>query len=146
MYLDDKAPSCRGDLHVMIIKNGKLVKRIDEHNLVVDGARVRLAELVAGIKPGQHITQIGLGSGHTPADKSDTKLTDQQLFPVKSATVSGWDARFDFLIDETQANGLAIQEFGLFCKDGVMFSHRVRGGVVQKENDIQLKGYWILHF
>jgi len=27
-----------------------------------------------------------------------------------------------------------------------MFSHRVRTGLIEKEDDIQIKGYWILHF
>ena len=68
------------------------------------------------------------------------------LFPLDKASVTGRDARFDFSIDNTQANGLKIHEFGLFCKDGMMFSHRVRKGIIEKEDDIQIRGYWILHF
>ncbi|MBQ9528190.1 MAG: hypothetical protein IJR68_11315, partial [Fretibacterium sp.] len=91
-------------------------------------------------------TQIGVGSGRETEDGGDTVLENQQLFPLSSSSVDGRDARFDFVIGENDANGLAIREFGLFCSDNTMFTHRVRHGVIEKENDIELHGYWILHF
>lgn len=143
--LEDWPRPCKGEFHLSIYRNGALEKEIDDHNLVVDSGRVRLAELAAG-KSTAYITQIGIGSGSTPEAAEDTQLAEQQLYPLTDASVDGRDARFDFLIDNSQANGLAIHEFGLFCSDGVMFSHRVRDGVIEKAADIQIKGYWILHF
>ncbi len=145
MVFQDSTKPCRGDFHLAVYKDGKIIDRIDDHNLVVDAGRIRLAELAAG-KSSACITKIGVGSGSTAEAADDTKLEGQQLFPLTSATVDGRDARFDFLIDNTQANGLKIHEFGLFCADGTMFSHRVRTGLIEKEDDIQIKGYWILHF
>lgn len=145
MVFQDSTKPCRGDFHLAVYKDGKIIDRIDDHNLVVDAGRIRLAELAAG-KSSACITKIGVGSGSTAEAADDTELEGQQLFPLTSATVDGRDARFDFLIDNSQANGLKIHEFGLFCADGTMFSHRVRTGLIEKEDDIQIKGYWILHF
>ena len=145
MVFQDSTKPCRGDFHLAVYKDGKIIDRIDDHNLVVDAGRIRLAELAAG-KSGSCITKIGVGSGSTAEAADDTELEGQQLFPLTSATVDGRDARFDFLIDNSQANGLKIHEYGLFCADGTMFSHRVRTGLIEKEDDIQIKGYWILHF
>lgn len=145
MVFQDSTKPCKGDFHLAVYKDGKIISRIDDHNLVVDAGRIRLAELAAG-KSSACITKIGVGSGSTAEAADDTELEGQQLFPLTSATVDGRDARFDFLIDNSQANGLKIHEFGLFCADGTMFSHRVRTGLIEKEDDIQIKGYWILHF
>lgn len=145
MVFQDSTKPCRGDFHLAVYKDGKIIDRIDDHNLVVDAGRIRLAELAAG-KSSACITKIGVGSGSTAEAADDTELEGQQLFPLTSASVDGRDARFDFLIDNSQANGLKIHEFGLFCADGTMFSHRVRTGLIEKEDDIQIKGYWILHF
>lgn len=145
MVFQDSTKPCRGDFHLAVYKDGKIISRINDHNLVVDAGRIRLAELAAG-KSSACITKIGVGSGSTAEAADDTELEGQQLFPLTSATVDGRDARFDFLIDNSQANGLKIHEFGLFCADGTMFSHRVRTGLIEKEDDIQIKGYWILHF
>lgn len=145
LAMTEKINPCTGELHLRVLENGKLIHRIDDHNLVVDAGRVRLAELAAG-KSSIHITHIGVGSGSVAEEVADTELENQQLFPLTDTNVSGRDVRFDFIIDTGDANGLAIHEFGLFCSDGVMFSHRVRKGVIEKQDDIQIQGYWILHF
>ena len=146
LQFQDAVAPCKGEFHIDVLKGGRLIDEIHDHNLVVDVGRIRLAELAAGTKANKHITQIGLGSGSETEDASDIALTNQILLPLSNVTVTGRDVRFDFFIDTDEANGLMVHEFGLFCSDGTMFSHRVRAGVIEKENDIQLKGYWILHF
>ena len=136
---------CRGEFHIEIHRDGKVIETFGDHNLVVNSGRARLAELAAG-KSDRTITQIGLGTGSATEAEEDTALENQQLFPLSAVSVEGRDARFDFVIGENDANGLAIREFGLFCSDGTMFTHRVRRGVIEKESDIELHGYWILHF
>nr|DAY82555.1 MAG TPA: tail-collar fiber protein [Caudoviricetes sp.] len=145
MRLEDTAQSCKGEFRIDVFRNGERVTTFADHNLVVEAGRVRLAELAAGVSTAC-ITQIGVGEGDTTEADTDTELTNQALFPLDKASVIGRDARFDFSIDNTQGNGLKIHEFGLFCADGTMFSHRVRSGVIEKAEDISIKGYWILHF
>ena len=100
MVFQDSTKPCRGDFHLAVYKDGKIIDRIDDHNLVVDAGRIRLAELAAG-KSGSCITRIGVGSGSAQEAATDTELAEQQLFPLASASVDGRDARFDFLIDSS---------------------------------------------
>lgn len=145
MKLEDRAPTVKGEFHIKILRGGRLIRDVEDHNLVVDSGRIRTAELAGGLSSA-YISQIGIGTGAEPETATDTALTDQQLFPVSATSIDGRDLRFDFTIGEDQANGLAIREFGLFCADGTMFSHRVRSGVIEKADDMQIIGYWILHF
>lgn len=156
LIFHDSPESCRGEFALQVYRNGKLDEQYADHNLVVHTGRVRLAQLAAGLS-GAHVAYIGVGSGSTKEKEGDTSLTEQQLIPLQPATVEGRDAKFPFVIGETQANGLSIREFGLFCTDKTMFTHRVRIRVdeetgeekvltIDKDSDIEIRGYWILHF
>ena len=149
MKLEDTPRLITGEIHLEVYRDNRLIDTIDDHNLVVDAGRKRLAELAAG-KVGSYaesyITHIGLGSGNTVESVNDTALVDQQLFPLSSVEVNGRDVQCNFFIANNEAVGLSIHELGLFCADGTMFSHRVRQGIIEKYEDIELKGYWILHF
>lgn len=156
MRFEDSTKKVTGEIHLEVYRKNKLVKKIIEHNLVVDSGRMRLAELAAG-KVGNYsnsyISHFGLGSGSEMEKVGDTELENQQLFPLTSIELNGRDVKCNFLIGENEANGLSIRELGLFCADGTMFSHRVRRneetgevGVIEKFSDIELKGFWILHF
>lgn len=149
MKLEDTAHNVTGDIHLKICRNSKVIEEINEHNLVVDAGRKRLAALAAG-KVGNYtesyITHIGLGSGSDTETVNDTELENQQLFPLTSVEVNGRDVQCNFFIADNEAVGLSIHELGLFCTDGTMFSHRVRQGIIEKYEDIEIRGYWILHF
>ena len=147
----DNTAALRGEFALQVFKGGKLVEQYADHNLIVNAGRERLAELAAGLSS-KYITQLGVGTGETDEAETDTQLENQQLFALSNASTDGRDAKFDFVITPEQANGLKITEFALFCADNAMFSHRVRktqsGEVrgIEKENDIQIEGYWIIHF
>ena len=149
MKFEDTTRTVTGEIHLEVCRNNKVIEKIDDHNLVVDIGRQRLAALAAG-KVGNYtesyITHIGLGSGDTAESVGDTQLENQQLFPLTSVELRGRDVQCNFFIADNQAVGLSIRELGLFCTDGTMFSHRVRKGVIEKYEDIELKGFWILHF
>ncbi len=156
MRFEDSTKKVTGEIHLEVYKKNKFVKEINDHNLVVDAGRRRLAELAAG-KVGNYtesyITHIGLGSGSKIESVSDTELENQQLFPLTNVELNGRDVKCNFFIADNEANGLSIRELGLFCADGTMFSHRVRlneetgeVGVIEKFSDIELKGFWVLHF
>ena len=147
----DHLNNISGSINLNIYKNGELIDIYNDHNLVVNGGRKRLAQLAAGLST-DYITMIGVGSGETQENEFDASLTDQQLFEIQgfddtpAVTLDGLDVIFAFHIKQSEANGLMIHELGLFCSDGVMFSHRVRRGGIFKEEDIELKGTWTLHF
>ena len=152
LKFEDRTGPCRGEFHLSVFRRGKEIDSYDDHNLVVDAGRHRLAQLAAG-ESQKAIEFIGVGSGGEDEAASDTALTDQLLLPLSAKTVAGLDARFDFAIGQEQANGLSIREFGLFCSDETMFSHRVRrkntdgsAAVIEKQDDITIQGYWVIHF
>ena len=144
--------TCKGEFHIEVLRKGKIVDEHHDHNMVVNVGRERLANLAAGLSD-KYITQIGVGTGKIIEEETDTELQDQHLFPLVNNSVDGRDAKFEFIIGEEDANGLAITEFGLFCADNTMFSHRVRRNedtgeiaVIDKMSDLEIRGYWILHF
>lgn len=149
MIFKDAIQPVTGDIHLEVIRDKKIIDKFDDHNLVVDVGRKRLAALAAG-KVGSYtesyISHIGLGSGSTAETVNDTALENQQLFPLTSIEVDGRDVKCNFFIANDEAVGLAIHELGLFCADGTMFSHRVRQGIIEKYEDIEVRGYWVLHF
>lgn len=152
LVFEDAPQKVKGEFHIEVRRKGKTVDEFHDHNLVVETGRVRLAELATGLSQ-KHITQIGVGSGSDIEDETDTELVEQQLFPLMGVSVDGRDAKFEFIIGAEDANGLGITEFGLFCADDTMFSHRVRRdedtmkvGTIDKMEDIEIRGYWILHF
>ena len=146
LKLKDELKNCKGVLALCVRKNGRVIERWQDHNLIVDAGRIRMAELLGGTKAGQHVTHIGIGSGSVQADPGDINLTNRTLVPVKAVSIDGKTAHFDFFIGTDAGNGTAIREFGLFCADGTMFSRRVRSGTIEKEPDIEIEGYWEIHF
>ena len=149
MIFKDAIQPVTGDIHLEVIRDKKIIDKFDDHNLVVDVGRKRLAALAAGKVDSyseSHISHIGLGSGSTTENVNDTELENQQLFPLTSIEVDGRDVKCNFFIANDEAVGLSIHELGLFCADGTMFSHRVRQGIIEKYEDIEVRGYWILHF
>ena len=149
MRFNDTTPKVTGEIHLEVCRNNKIIDVFDDHNLVVDAGRKRLAALAVGKITNyteSYISHIGLGSGSTDETVNDTVLENQQLFPLTNVEVNGRDVQCDFFIANNEAIGLSIHELGLFCSDGTMFSHRVRQGVIEKYDDIELRGYWKLHF
>jgi hypothetical protein len=126
-------------------KNGKVIERWEDHNLIVDGARQLMAKMAAGIVS-TSITDLGVGSGNAPETVDDTALKNGVLIPIKTRTVNDKQARFDFFIGTDQANGINIREFGLFTANGTMFAHRVRDRSLEKADDLTIEGYWEINF
>lgn len=145
MKFTENASAFNGHLNFAVKRNGEVVDTYDNHNLIVTAGRQRMAELLAGASSA-HVTHVGIGTGTDAASIDDTALKDQVLIPVTGTKAEGKVAHFDFTIDTGTGNGLKIREFGLFCADGTMFSHRVRTGVIEKADDIEIEGYWEIRF
>ena len=149
LIYEDTLYNVTGEIHFEVCRKNEVIAKYSDKNLVVDIGRKRLAALAAG-KVGNYtesyISHIGLGSGNVTETINDTQPKNQQLFPLTSVEVNGRDVQCNFFIADNEAIGLSIHELGLFCADGTMFSHRVRKGIIEKDDDIELKGYWILYF
>ena len=134
----------RGNVHLEIRKNGKIIETDEDHNLIVTVGHTQLAKMLGGAYTG-HITHIGVGTGSVNADNGDTGLTGTVKIPVASVEYSGAMVKFNFTIGSSDANGLSIREFGLFFADGTLFSRRVRKSIIGKESDISITGYWEIY-
>ncbi|MGH7986958.1 MAG: hypothetical protein ACREQX_11815 [Candidatus Binataceae bacterium] len=92
-------------------------------NLFVDSGLPALANLIAGITTGQFVSAIGFGSGSTPPASTDTTLgaTPAYYSAVGSHTFpSSGSVQFDYALQvaDYAANGMTIQELGLFANSG----------------------------
>ena len=144
LILKDTAPQLRGNVHLEIKKQGKIIKIEDEHNLIVTAGRSKLARLLGG-GYGGHISKVGIGEGTNAVSETDTNLTNEVLVNVTSAEYDGTSVKFNFCIGTGEGNGLNVREFGLFFDDGTMFSRRVRQTVIGKESDIEIAGFWEIY-
>jgi hypothetical protein len=127
-------------------KEGKVIKTIKEKNLIVNGGRNSAARLIGGGGGGKQITQIAVGTSGTAASLPDSDLTDKFIKAVTSVSYPQTGAvTFAFEIGVSEANGMAIREFGLFSADNSLFARKVRD-VINKTSDISLEGTWTIQF
>ena len=134
-----------GTLHVKVKRRGWVAEEWKEHNIVVDVGKTREAELLAGTSTAA-IKYVGVGTGTAAASVLDTGLADCAYTEVTSAEVGNSKAKFTFKVDSKTANGMKISEFGLFAADKVMFSHRVRRGTIDKDDETEIEGDWTIQF
>ena len=144
-FFKEKVNECRGSLIYTVFKNGVPVEYVEDHNLVVNGGRTRLAQLIAG-KDTRFITKIGFGTSFNQPALDDTTLDNLRTINITSSAVEGTQAIFNWYLDENTCNGMNITEFGLFTSDDVMVTHQQRGRSIGKEVDITIEGKYILTF
>ena len=143
MRIDDGL-TLHGELEVAVVRHGLVVDWFRDNNLIVDGARDMLAQLIAGDGAGNAVTDIGFGTNGDAASPDNTALTGGYW---RSLTGHCYPAagkvRFDFVLSTTEANGMAIREFGLRTSAGALFSRKARG-TIEKNDDISLEGTWTI--
>jgi hypothetical protein len=134
-----------GAVDIQVFENDKLVDRICENNLVVTLGKTNIAKLLGGDTAGKPITQISVGDSSTVASVGDTAITD--AFTKAITGVSYPDAQsvmISFEIENSEANGLNISEFGLLNPDNVLCARKVRDSQILKSSAIRLVGTWTI--
>ena len=144
MVITDKA-GVKGALIYTVYRKGIPIEHVEEHNLVVNGGRRRLAELISGHSR-DFVTQIGFGTGTREPELTDVILDDLQTIDITDSVVDGTSVTFNWFLDQTHCNGMNITEFALFAADGLMLTHQQRGRIIGKEQDVTVKGQYILTF
>lgn len=135
----------RGAVDIQIFENGELIERIQEKNLVVSLGKANIAKMIGGIAGGTAISQIAVGSNGVPPATGDNAITDQFAKAFDSVTQpSSNSVMFHFDIDNSEANGLTIREFGLLNVGGVLCARKVRTADIVKTNAIRLVGTWTI--
>lgn len=136
----------RGALLVNVRRHGRLLACWRDDNMIMVGARNALAQLIAGDGPGKVISQIGFGTSGSGPTPDDTALTGAFVKQVTGhAYPSAGRVRFDWRLETTEANGLAIREFGLITADDTLFARKTRAPI-EKADDISLDGAWTIIF
>jgi hypothetical protein len=149
-FVDDfRVKKMRGVLSYTVFKNRVPIEVTRGENLILNGAGYLMAKLISGEFTGRSITKIGLGiSGIAPQVTNETltgsfeKNLDGYIFPAMG------QVQFNWSLGISEANGMAILEFGLIAEDGTLFSRRIRenGKPINKESDISIIGQWIIIF
>ena len=140
-------PFLRGRLSYRIYKNGVPVGFFADSNLIVNTARLQMAHLVAGDVGGRSIVSIALGTSGNMATVDDTEITGAFIKPVDCFEYPGIDrVKINWEILESEANGMAIREFGLITEDGGLFARKIRDEPINKLSDMAIEGEWTIYF
>lgn len=136
-----------GTLEIKVVhKNGAIIQRTVEQNLVVNTGRNGAARLLGGSGTGKDITQIAFGTSNTAASLSDTDLTGKFIKAIDSVAYPQTGAvEFSWSLDFAENNGMNIYEMGLFNSANELFSRKVRS-LITKTADISLVGTWTIQF
>ncbi len=145
-HFKESAP-LKGILRYTVYKDGVPIEEFEDNNLIVNGARLEMAHLIAGDVAKRSINRISVGTNGTAPTVKDTAITgaftkavDGFSYPANGQVQVNWK------LTTAEANGLAIREFGLICADGTLFARRIRANPIYKESDISIEGEWIIIF
>jgi len=142
----EKVP-LRGIFEMKVYKSGKLIEEVVDENLIVNVAKEQMARLVSGEPLNRHISLIAFGTSNVDPAPTDTVITGQWSKSVLgySFPVSG-RVRFNWVLNVSENNGMAIREFGLLTADGKLFARKTRTNPLNKESDISIEGSWTIIF
>jgi hypothetical protein len=136
----------RGEVHLRVFEGEELVQDFSDKNLVVTLGRTNIAKLLGGDAAGKKITSFKAGTSGTAPTSADTAITSPFSKAITSATYpAAGQVQFNFSIETSEANGMTIQEFGLFNEDGSMFARKTWGAIA-KTNSIRIVGTWKIIF
>lgn len=142
----EKLGNLKGSFCLEVIKNGEVIERYEDHNLVVNTGRTSVMQLLGAADSNKQLTQIAFGTNGTAPAGTDTAITGaftKNLGTVSYPTISS--VKLEWTLGALEANGTAIAEFGLLCFDDTLFARKVRE-VINKNSDIILNGAWTISF
>jgi hypothetical protein len=137
----------RGVFEMKVYRKGMLIETYRDENLIVNGARVQAAHLVAGDVTGRSIARIAFGTNGTAPVDADASITNQFAKPVAGFEYPAMgQVQVNWELLTTENNGQAIKEFGLLTTDGTLFARKTRNNPIHKEADISIEGHWTIIF
>lgn len=133
-------------LTVIHATTGCVLETYEDRNLVVNGGRTAVMQLLGAGNTDKQLTKLSVGTNGTQPVGTDAAITGaftKALGAVTYPTISS--VKFDFQLGAGDANGIGIREFGLVCEDGTVFARKVRE-LINKNSDIILNGSWTISF
>jgi hypothetical protein len=150
--LHDQLNPPTGHVKYDVRRAGKLIERVDDHNLIVVGSQQIHSQLLGGNFTGNNIAQFGVGTNLTAPVFGNTSLTGQYLNAIQGVsypngpTGDGVTFAFGLGTADSPAYGMAIGEFGLLTPTGLLYARKVRTTPLNFESDISLSGTWEITF
>lgn len=124
------------------IATGNVIDCFEGKNLVVNSGMLNVCHLLGGDATGHNLTTIKVGTNPAAPALTDTAITGAFSKAIDSVAYVGNNiVQFIYSIAGTEANGITIQEAGLFNSAGVMFARKTRSSIV-KTSAIALEGVW----
>jgi hypothetical protein len=137
----------RGVFNCRVCRKGEIAGVFGNRNMIVDGARFQMARLIAEPSAGRRVRYIAFGTNGDAATPDDTGITEPVMKEIDSFEYpEDGQARFNWTLGSTEANGKAIMEFGLVCDNGTLFARYVREQPLNKDSDFSLEGDWTIIF
>lgn len=143
----DAARPLRGDFTMRVLdKDGNVIETFEDHNMIVDLARVAMSRLVGEGDVTKVIKRFGVGTNQLTATPADTELENPYVNDITGVDYpENGTVRFSWKLGYNEANEKNVTEFALFCDDGSMFSRKVRAPIY-KASDIAFEGEWSIIF
>jgi hypothetical protein len=138
-------PPMSGRFKMRMYRRGQLIEQWQDHNLIVSSASNAVTKLISGLGAGKEISSIAFGTSGNIPTPDDTAITNPFIKPILSVSFPAVnEAEFKWHLLASEANGIAIIEFGLLCADGTLYARKIRNKAIPKEPDISLEGEWII--
>ncbi len=129
-------------MDVIDVATGKVLEHYEDNNLVVNSGLLNVCKLLGGDAAGKKLTTIKVGTNGTPPALTDTAITGAFSKAIGSVAYVGNNiVQFNYSITGSEANGITIQEAGLFNEAGVLFARKTRSPIV-KTSAVALQGVW----
>jgi hypothetical protein len=147
MLIKDALEAPRGRFTLQVFRKGLLVEDFVKNNLIVIGSKFTQAQLLGGVSAGNSVTTLGYGTNGSGPSATDTALTGAYTNAVNGVTFpTSNTVQFGFALGTTEANGIAISEFGLLTGAGILYARLTRSTPLNKASDISLTGSWLISF
>jgi hypothetical protein len=144
---EDGFHAMRGEFRTWVYRKGILIEEYEDHNIIVNGARSAIAQLISGNGTGKNINRIAFGISGAAPSPDNTAITGAFIknlsgysYPMTGQVLFSWE------LLTTEANGKDIREFGLLCADGTLFARKTRTKPLEKDSDISVEGRWLIIF
>jgi hypothetical protein len=135
----------QGIFTTRVYRSGVLIEEYRDNNLVVSGAKGEMAHAIAGDTAAHKIAKIAFGTSGTDPQASDGIITNQYVKPLSGYSFPESDrVQFNWILETSENNGMAILEFGLLTANGTLFARKTRINPIYKAGDISIEGQWTI--
>lgn len=121
---------------------GRSIEYHQDNNLVVTLGKANAAKLLGGHVDGKKISKIAVGTSATDPTNADTSITGMYSKAIDGVSYPDANSvQFNWSLDNAEANGMSIVEFGLLSDSNVLFARKVRTAI-SKTAAVRLVGTW----